>query len=106
MADHLKKIKVGKEREGFDIPVAGLSPFPPSFRVDSKQIPEITHWAAGETYRMIVDVRMTEKQDRENEPVRGEFDVTAYKHVKPKAQTDEEFEVEQGEALGGTHHLS
>ena len=45
---------------------------------------------------------MTEKEDRENEPVRATFDVTAYKNLPEKAiedMTDEEFGEFQGEAL-------
>lgn len=98
----LKKIKVSKRREGFDMPVAesDVPSYPPNFRVSDTQIPEIKKWEVGENYYIVFKVRQTEKEDREGEPVRASFDVVAYKPIKDIDQmTDEEIEELQGEAL-------
>jgi len=101
----LKKIKVSKPREGFDVPVPsneGIPPYPPDFRVSEKQMPEIKGWPVGKHYRLIVDVRLTEKEDRMDHPVKATFDLTAYKYLKPKTideMSDKEFGEYQGEAL-------
>lgn len=100
----LKKIKIGKAREGFDMPFEeeGLPHFPPSFNVVDKQMPEIKNWEVGENYFLVIEVRQVSKTDREGNPTRSEFDIVRYKALTGKAledMTDEEFEIEQGEAL-------
>ena len=101
----LKKISVSKRREGFDMPVteSDVPSFPPSFHVSDTQIPEVKKWEVGKNYYMVVEVRQTEKEDREGEPVRASFDIVKYKALTGKAlkdMTDDELELEQGKALG------
>jgi len=102
----LKKIKVSKEREGFDMPVMSeemdIPPFPPSFRTNENQIPEIKQWETGEKYYMVIEIRQTEKTDREGQPVRAEFDIVRYKALSGKLiedMTDKEFEDEEAKGL-------
>ena len=102
---HLKKIRVSKLREGFDHPVPSdshLPPFPPNFRANENQIPEMKGWPQGGHYIMVMEIRMSEKSGDEGKPVNGSFDIVAYKYLPKKTideMTDEEFGSHQGEAL-------
>lgn len=107
MADHkLKKIPVSKAGEYSDSPAIHPHPYPPTFSVGEKQMPEIADWEQGEKYRLIVEVHMSEKSGEEGDPVHGRFEIVAYKHLKEKTieeMTDEEFGEHKDEALSGSH---
>ena len=64
---------------------------------------EIKDWEVGEKYRLIIEVEMKSKSERE-EMIEGSFDISAYKHLKPKSpeeMDDEEFGEYQGKKLSG-----
>ena len=96
----LKKIPV-TNRKDFDSPAIQPSVSPPSFWVGDKQMKEVANWEQGETYRLVVDVKMRSKNETED-GVEGGFDIVAYKHLKEKTideMSDEEFGEYQGEVL-------
>ena len=100
---HLKKIKVSKPEE-MDSPMAGPSRhyYPPSFSIDSEQMPEIKNWKVGNTYRLEIEVVQKSLESNEKS-TSARFDIVAYKNLgKPKSideMTDTEFEEYQGESL-------
>lgn len=99
----LKKIPLAPKREDecFDSPM-GLSSYYPSFAASNLQIKEVQDWDVGETYRIILDVKMTSKRKGMDEPANGGFDIVAYKAFAKKSLdnlTDKEFEEYQGEQM-------
>ena len=98
----LKKIRVGKKSKGmFDMEEKAPSVFPPSFRADDKQIPEVKKFEVGKKYRLVVDIEMKSKKENEKS-TDGSFDLIAYKHIPKKDifdMDDKEFGDHQGEEL-------
>ena len=98
----LKKIKVSAGVEGErDFPTS----FPPSFHVDSNQMPEVEDWEVGKKYRLIIEVEQKSKHQNDSDVITGDFDIVAYKNISKKTlkdvseMTDKEFEEFEGEEL-------
>lgn len=76
----LKKIPVKKS----DYPKMldeGIPYYNPSFSLNDKQVPEIADWEVGEEYQIVVNVKMTRKEEYKDNNVSGGFDITGYKVV-------------------------
>ncbi len=76
--------------------------FPPSFRIDEKQMPEIKKWDVGEKYRLVIDIEMKSKNETQLDKINGAFDLVAYKYIPKKGvleMNDKEFEEEEGKQL-------
>lgn len=98
----LKKIKVKQMPKEMRAGVESEAIFPPSFRIDEKQMPEIKKWDVGEKYRLVIDIEMKSKNETELDKIHGGFDLVAYKHIPKKHVLDmneEEFEEEEGKRL-------
>lgn len=100
MSKHLKKILVRKPKhlaEVFDRPAL----FPPSFNVDSKQMPEIKRWEVGHTYHLEIEIKQTSKYQNQRNHTDAGFDIVAYRVVKKSIAdlTDEEMNAKAGKAM-------
>lgn len=72
----LKTIKVSKPKG--DMPKVEGMMYPPSFHVNSKQIPEIKNWEVGKKYRLTIEVEQ-KSMNEGDDGVRGaSFDLVAY----------------------------
>ena len=94
----LKKIPV-KEHKDMDMPKMAM--YPPSFHIDSKQMPEIKKWEVGGKYYLMVEVEQKSLNENEDS-MSASFDIIAYKHMPEKSydeMSDEEMEMEQAKAL-------
>ena len=77
--------------------------YPPSFSASVGQISEMEDWEVGETYRMMIEVKMKSKNENEHQELNGSFDIVAYKDMSPEKDpmkmTDKEVEEMQGKAM-------
>jgi len=100
----LKKIK-SPSPVGMDRPSEAT--YLPGFSADDNQIPEITDWEVGKSYKMIIKVKQKSKSEGTFNGAKvsdGRFDIVAYKVLEDKAiedMTDEEFGEYQGQKLSG-----
>lgn len=98
--ENLKKIKIHK-RENGNMPMMDEPSLPyslPTIHVQEKQISEVADWEVGKTYRLIVEVKMTSKSEREKN-VDASLEISAYKNVTEKDVADmDEKEFEEYEA--------
>ena len=99
----LKKIPV-KKREKSDYPMVSMDDYrmsyPPSFYLIDKQVPEIEGWEVGKTYKIVVEIEMTGKNEVKDKSadkigVSGNFDIVGY----DAEESDEDLEAIQGKAL-------
>ncbi|MCK5211695.1 hypothetical protein KAJ89_03265 [Candidatus Parcubacteria bacterium] len=99
----LKTIPVSKpsKREESMMDEKSPSIYPPSFRLDDKQVPEIKGWDVEGKYRLVIDVEMKSKRS-DKKGSHGDFDIVAYKPIVKKSineMSDKEFGEEQGKQL-------
>lgn len=96
----LKRIPVRKPKNAMEKDIVSMEEsipmYHPSFRVNSKQVPEIRKLDVGEKYRMEIEIVVRAKEESENESNKSasaSFDITAYAFEEDDldAMSDEEF---------------
>ena len=80
----MKKIKVS---EHHDMAMPSMAHYPPSFSVDSTQMPEIKDWEVGAKYKLMIEVEQKTKEETE-QSTSSRFDIVAY-HYKPEKTMEE-----------------
>lgn len=90
-----KKIKTIEPDDAMEVSVGGK--YPPSLNLNDSQVSEIKDWDVGETYQMVVDIKMTNKSEDKDGTINASFEVTGYKNMED--MSEEELEDMQGEAL-------
>lgn len=97
----LKKIPVKKS--DYPMEVADSVPFyNPSFQLSDKQVPEVSDWEVGESYQIVVEVKMTRKEEYKNNSSTGSsgsFEIISYKAMDSEDMSDDDMETMQGMGL-------
>jgi hypothetical protein len=58
-----------------------LTDYKPTIYIDSKQLPAVKDWKVGETYVVVLKIKMTGMHEREDKSVSGDFQI---EKVTPK----------------------
>ncbi len=72
----------------------------PSLSLNDKQVPEIKDWQVGETYTIVLEIKMVSMSAYDKSGTSGSFDIIKYKVMDDiEDMSDADLEEMQGEAL-------